>query len=106
MGQFSRFLDQGLDFDEEHGPDGTLRSVFIHGDIHCAHGILIRVAKLLDVAPLGNGYQIKGADYLYHAWLEASSQTILRFDMAHDWRGLHLGWTPKFGQVAKRESRS
>ena len=32
---------------------------------------------------------MKGVDYSYHAWLISTGRQILRYDMAHDWIGLH-----------------
>jgi hypothetical protein len=67
-----------------------LTSVFIHGHVHCSNGVIVRVDKELAVQRNKSGHlYVKGSDYSYHAWLSATGQEILRYDMAHASARLH-----------------
>lgn len=86
--------EDGLSFIEVR--DGRrLQSVVVSGEIRCANGLLITVDKTLAV----QGAYVKGEDYSYHAWIEETEQSVLRYDMAHESTGLHCHvFDPKTGK--------
>lgn len=91
----TNLLDEGLvekdalDF-EEIRTGRTLTAVIISGQVFCMGGLIVRVNKQLDVRRSSSGYEVRGIDYDYHAWLPATGQPVLRYDMAHEWLGLHV----------------
>ena len=88
-------VDEGLveqdNLNIEEVLDGRrLTSVFIRGYVKCCKGVMIRVDKELAVQRNRSGrLYVKGCDYSYHAWLSATGQELLRYDMAHEPPTLH-----------------
>ena len=60
----------------------------ILGRLRCQDDVSIRVDKTLTVRYVRGMPQVRAIRYSYHAWIGASEQDILRYDMAHG-EGLH-----------------
>ena len=78
----ARLEDEGLIMEdrlaiEEVTDNGELVSVFIRGRIKCCDDVVIQVDKELDVRRSTGGYAVKGSEYAYHAWIEATGQDII-----------------------------
>ena len=64
-------------------------AVTISGRLRCRFDVNIRVAVTLSVSYRRGRPYLRGEDYNYHAWLSTTGQQIIRYDMAHNWLGLH-----------------
>jgi hypothetical protein len=98
-------LSDTVEFEERRDLRRELRSVLVHGRIHCPHRAVLRVHKLLDVRRgRRNRYEVLGCDYSYHAFIGDEESYLFRYDNAHgDTSTLHLHIYDEDGREVSKE---
>lgn len=76
-------LEDRLSFRSRYDAGARLTSIRILGRLRCHRDVSVQVDKTLAVRYVRGVPQVRGIDYAYHAWLAATEQDILRYDMAH-----------------------
>ena len=97
-------LDNRIAFRESVDASGDLVEVRVKGRVHCAEGAIVGVYKGLEVRrDVSKRYEVRGIDYVYHAWLHGSEIAMIRYCAAHGMDDLHVHrFDPATGLDEKR----
>ena len=61
----------------------------LYGRLHCRSGVTIHVEVIFSIYFTRRRLYLQARSYNYHAWLSTTGQPLIRYDMSHEWLGLH-----------------